>query len=74
MRAILALGILVALTASASAGTANHKRHAARATQSFAPQITPRAAEGFAYVPYAAPYSSSGGYGGDPYQSQHWGG
>ena len=74
MRAILALGILVALTASASAGTANHKRHAARATQTFAPQVTPRAAEGFAYVPsYAAPYSSSGGYS-DPYQSQHWGG
>ena len=51
MRAILALGVLVALTASASAGTANHKRHTAPATQTFAPQITPRAAGGFAYVP-----------------------
>ena len=38
MRTILALGILVALTASASAGTANHKRHAAPATQTFAPK------------------------------------
>ncbi|WP_156526871.1 hypothetical protein [Bradyrhizobium sp.] len=73
MRTILALGILVALTASASAGTANHKRHVAPATQSFTPHVTPRAAAGFAYVPYAAPYSSSGGYS-DPYQSQHWGG
>ena len=71
MRAILALGLLVALTASASAGTANHRRHTARATQTFAPQITPRAAEGFAYVP--APYSGPVGYS-DPYQSQHWGG
>jgi hypothetical protein len=71
MRTILALGILVALTASASAGTANHKRHAAPATQTFAPQLTPRAAGGFAYVPYATPYSAPVG---DPYQSQHWGG
>ena len=73
MRAILALGVLVALTASASAGTANHKRHTAPATQTFAPQITPRAAGGFAYVPYAAPYSAPVEYS-DPYQSQHWGG
>ncbi|MDN3278153.1 hypothetical protein QWJ07_28080 [Frankia sp. RB7] len=73
MRAILALGILVALTASASAGTANHKRHVAPATQTFAPQVTPRAAAGFAYVPYAAPYSAPVEYS-DPYQSQHWGG
>lgn len=73
MRAILALGILVALTASASAGTANHKRHAAPATQTFAPRVTPRAAAGFAYVPYAAPYSAPVEYS-DPYQSQHWGG
>ena len=71
MRAILALGVLVALTASASAGTANHKRHAAPATQTFAPHITPRAAGGFAYVP--APYSAPVEYS-DPYRSQHWGG
>ena len=70
MRAILALGILAALTASASAGTANHKRHAA---QTFAPQVTPRAAAGFARVPYAAPYSAPVEHS-DPYQSQHWGG
>ncbi|MET3908252.1 hypothetical protein ABID59_002598 [Bradyrhizobium sp. S3.3.6] len=73
MRAILALGILVALTVSASAGTTNHKRHAASATQTFAPRLTPRAARGFAYVPHAAPYSAPVGHG-DPYQSQHWGG
>ena len=73
MRAILALGILVALTASASAGTAHHKRHAAPATRTFAPQLTPRAAAGLAYVPYAAPYSAPVGYT-DPYQAQHWGG
>lgn len=73
MRAILALGILVALTASASAGTANHKRHAAPATQTFAPHVTPRAAAGFAYVPNAAPYSAPVGYS-DPYRSQRWGG
>jgi hypothetical protein len=71
MRPILALGILVALTASASAGTANHRRHATPATQTFAPYVSPRAAEGFAYVP--APYSAPVGYS-DPYQSQHWGG
>jgi hypothetical protein len=71
MRAILALGLLVALTASASAGTVHHKRHTAPAAQSFAPQLTPRAAEGFASVPYAAPYSGSVGYS-NPYQN--WGG
>jgi len=69
MRAILALGILVALTASASAGTAHHKRHAAPAT-TFAPYITPHAAESFGYVPYSAP-SYSGGIS-NPYQN--WGG
>ncbi|QOZ55045.1 hypothetical protein XH90_29435 [Bradyrhizobium sp. CCBAU 53338] len=75
MRAILALGILVALTASASAGTAHHRRHAAPATQTFAPRLTPRAAESFGYMPYAAPYSApySGGYT-DIYQAMHWGG
>ncbi|MBR0712581.1 hypothetical protein [Bradyrhizobium liaoningense] len=71
MRTILALGILVALTASASAGTVQHRRHAAPAAQNFAPKLTPRAAEGYAYVPYAAPYSAPAGYG-NPYQN--WGG
>lgn len=77
MRAILALGILVALTVSASAGTAHHRRHAAPATQTFAPQLTPRAAESFGYVPYSAPYSGGSPYSGgytDIYQAMHWGG
>jgi hypothetical protein len=73
MRAILALSILVALTASASAGTASHKRHPAPSAKAFAPQVTPRAAEGFAYVPHATPYSAPVPYS-DPYQAQHWGG
>lgn len=72
MRTILALGILVALTASASAGTVHHKRHAAPATQTFAPRLTPRAAGGFAYVPYAAPYSSAPVEYSNPYKN--WGG
>ncbi|SFO27611.1 hypothetical protein SAMN05216330_102505 [Bradyrhizobium sp. Ghvi] len=72
MRAILALGILVALAASASAGTASHKRHLAPSTKAFVPHLTPRAAAGFGYAP-AAPYSAPVGYS-DPYQSQHWGG
>jgi len=71
MRTILALGILVALTASASAGTAHHRRHPASATQTFAPQVTPRAAAGFAYVPYAAPHSAPVEYS-EPYKN--WGG
>ncbi len=71
MRAILALGILVALTASASAGTAHHKRHAA--TQTFAPYLTPRAAESYGYVPYSGGSPYTGGYT-DVYQAMHWGG
>ena len=77
MRAILALGILVALTASASAGTAHHRHHAAPATQTFAPRLTPRAAESLGYVPYAAPYSGGSSYSSgypDTAQIMHWGG
>jgi hypothetical protein len=73
MRSILVLGLLVALTTSASAGTVHHKRHAAPATQTFAPYVTPRAAAGFAYAPYRAPSSAPVEYT-DPYRSQHWGG
>ncbi|MCP3386370.1 MULTISPECIES: hypothetical protein [unclassified Bradyrhizobium] len=73
MRTILALGVLVALTASASAGTVHHRRHVAPAGQTFAPQLTPRAAEGFAYVPRPVPYSSSTP---DEYSNRYpyWGG
>lgn len=71
MRTILALGVLVALTASASAGTVHHRRHVAPAGQTFAPQLTPRAAEGFAYVPRPVPYSAPVEYS-NPYQN--WGG
>ncbi|WP_140981363.1 hypothetical protein [Bradyrhizobium guangdongense] len=71
MRTILALGLLVALTATVSAAPVHHKRHAAPAAQTFAPQLTPRAAEGYAYVPYSTPYSAPANYG-NPYQN--WGG
>jgi hypothetical protein len=67
MRTILALGVLVALTASASAGTVRHRGHVAPA----APQLTPRAAEGYAYVPRPVPYSAPVEYS-NPYQN--WGG
>lgn len=72
MRTILALGVLVALTASASAGTVHHRRHVAPASQTFAPQLTPRAAEGFAYVPRPLPYSAPVEYNSNPYPN--WGG
>ncbi len=58
MRAILALGLLITLCASADAAPAHHRRHAvASPTQVF----TPGARSGFAYAPAgpAAPYNGS---------------
>jgi hypothetical protein len=50
MRAILALGLLVALCASADAASAQHRRHAvANPTQLFTPGVR----SGFAYAPDA---------------------
>lgn len=71
MRAILALGVLVALTAPVSAGTVHHRHHVGRAGQTFVPRLTPRAAEGFAYAPRRVPYSAPVEYS-NPYQN--WGG
>ena len=56
MRAILALGLLITLCASADAATAHHRRHAAVSpTQVFTPGVR----SGFAYAPagLAAPYN-----------------
>lgn len=56
MRAIVALGLLITLSASADAATAHHRRHAlASPTQVFTPGVR----SGFAYAPagLAAPYN-----------------
>ena len=56
MRYILALGLLIALSASADAATAHHRRHAVvDSTQGFTPGVR----SGFAYAPGgpAAPYN-----------------
>ena len=49
MRAILALGLLITLSASADAATAHHRRHHAvvNSTQVFTPGVR----SGFAYAP-----------------------
>lgn len=58
MRAILALGLLITLCASADAATAHHRRHA---VVSPAQVFTPGVRSGFAYAPagLAAPYDDS---------------
>jgi hypothetical protein len=48
MRAILALGLLITLSASADAATAHHRRHATVGPNQGYSQ---RAASGFAYAP-----------------------
>jgi hypothetical protein len=56
MRYILALGLLITLSASADAATAHHRRHAVvDSTQGFTPAVR----SGFAYAPGgpAAPYN-----------------
>ena len=54
MRAILALGLLIALCASADAATAHHRRHVSP-NHGFTPAVR----SGFAYAPAgpAAPYN-----------------
>jgi hypothetical protein len=47
MRAILALGLLITLCASADAATAHHRRHVVHPNQRF----SERAVSGFAYAP-----------------------
>jgi hypothetical protein len=58
MRYMLALSLLIALSASADAATAHHRRHSVvNSTQGFTPGIR----SGFAYAPdgSAAPYSNN---------------
>src|SRR6266478_6565889 len=56
MRAILALGLLITLCASANAATAHHRRHAVVSPNY---GFSPGARSGFAYAPAgpAAPYN-----------------
>jgi hypothetical protein len=54
MRYILALGLLITLSASADAATAHHRRHAVvDSTQGFTPAVR----SGFAYAPGGPPYN-----------------
>jgi hypothetical protein len=48
MRAMLALGLLITLCASADAATAHHRRHA---VVNSAQEFTPGVRSGFAYAP-----------------------